>query len=160
MTLLPAWAPNFHPLAVHFAIALLTAAVVVDLVVATLPNRTSAGYVVTWLYLAGAAAAVIAYFSGERAARSVNLPLEVLPTLNAHADWAFRTTWSFVFFTSIRLVMSYLRPPTLRTRLCTLVIAVCGFGALATTVIHGSRLVFEYGIGVGTGVKQEREMPE
>ena len=149
MALLPSWAPNLHPLVVHFPIAVLTAAVAVDVAGVAMPRRATLGTIATWLYTAGAATAVLAYFSGDRAARSAPLPLDIAPMLHAHADWAFRATWSFVFFASIRLVMSYLRPPTLPLRLGALLLALAGLGALASTVTHGSRLVFEQGVGVG-----------
>ncbi|SVE05786.1 uncharacterized protein METZ01_LOCUS458640, partial [marine metagenome] len=40
MALLPSWAPNLHPLIVHFPIAVLTAAVVADLIDIFLPRST------------------------------------------------------------------------------------------------------------------------
>ena len=87
------------------------------------------------------------YFSGDAAARSVSMSLDAIPVLQAHSDWAFRATWSFVFFSSIRLAMSYIHRPTATQRLGTLFIAMVSLGALSLTVLYGSRLVFEYGVG-------------
>lgn len=148
MALLPAWAPNLHPLVVHFPIAVLAAAVTVDAASVAMPRNETLSTVATWLYTAGAVAAVIAYFSGEQAASLAPISLDIIPMLHAHADWAFRATWSFVFLASIRLVISYLRPSALPLRLVSLLLAIVGLGALAFTVIHGSRLVFEQGLGV------------
>jgi len=150
MVLLPPWAPNLHPLVVHFPIAVLAAAVAVDAASVAMPRSETLSTVATWLYTAGAVAAVIAYFSGDQAASSAPISLDIIPLLHAHADWAFRATWSFVFFASIRLVFSYLQPPAPSLRLGALLLAIVGLGALAFTVIHGSRLVFEQGIGVAT----------
>ena len=147
MALLPSWTPNLHPLVVHFPIAMLTAAFVADLIAFILPHPTKAEHISTWLYTIGASLAVIAYFSGDAAARTVSISLDAIPVLQAHSDWAFRATWSFVFFSSIRLAMSYIYPPTTRQRLVIFFIAIVSLCALSFTVLYGSRLVFEYGVG-------------
>ena len=147
MALLPSWTPNLHPLVVHFPIAMLTAAFVADLIAFILPHPTKAEHISTWLYTIGASLAVIAYFSGDAAARTVSISLDAIPVLQAHSDWAFRATWSFVFFSSIRLAMSYIHPPTTRQRLVTFFIAIVSLCALSFTVLYGSQLVFEYGVG-------------
>ncbi len=54
MTLLPDWAPNLHPLIIHFPIAWWIAAVVVDLVALAIPKAAWADTVATCLYPAGA----------------------------------------------------------------------------------------------------------
>ena len=64
MSLTPDWAPNIHPLVVHFPIALLIAAVVVDLISLLMHQRKGLRDAATWLYCAGAAVAIIAYFTG------------------------------------------------------------------------------------------------
>ena len=147
MALLPSWTPNLHPLVVHFPIAMLTAAFVADLIAFILTHPTKAEHISTWLYTIGASLAVIAYFSGDAAARTVSISLDAIPVLQAHSDWAFRATWSFVFFSSIRLAMSYIHPPTTRQRLVTFFIAIVSLCALSFTVLYGSQLVFEYGVG-------------
>jgi len=43
--------------------------------------------------------------------------------------------------------MSYIHRPTDAQRLGTLFIAMVSLGALSFTVLYGSRLVFEYGVG-------------
>ena len=79
MALLPSWTPNLHPLVVHFPIAVLTAAVVADLVDILMPRSTKVGVISTWLYTIGASLAVLAYFSGDAAARSVSMSLDAIP---------------------------------------------------------------------------------
>ena len=73
MAFLPSWIPNLHPLVVHFPIAMLTAAFVADLIAFILPHPTKAEHISTWLYTIGASLAVIAYFSGDAAARTVSI---------------------------------------------------------------------------------------
>ena len=148
MTLVPAWAPNLHPLVVHFPIALLLAAGAVDLADLLARGRAQLRDTATWLYIAGAGTAVVAYFTGIEAAKMAPLSPEGAALAAAHADWAFRTTWLFAFFASVRLATSYaLRPGPLLLG-GALVVALVGLAALVETVRHGSRLVSEHGVGV------------
>ena len=148
MPLVPAWAPNLHPLVVHFPIALLVAAGAVDLADLLLRGRAPVRNAATWLYIAGAATAIAAYFSGVGAARTAALSAPGAALAATHADWAFRATWLFAFFASVRLAMSYAVRPTRLLVAGALVVALAGLGALVETVRHGSRLVFEQGVGV------------
>ena len=148
MSLVPAWAPNAHPLLVHFPIALLAAAGAVDVADVVLRGRPAVRDTATWLYIAGAASAVVAYFSGIGAAEGVALSNEGAAVAAVHADWAFRATWLFAFFASLRLAMSYALGPSRWLPAASLVIAFVGLAALTQTVRLGSRLVFEHGVGV------------
>ena len=144
----PAWAPNLHPLIVHFPIALLAAAGAVDLADLLLRGREPVRNAATWLYVAGAATAVAAYFSGVEAGRTAALTSASTALAAAHADWAFRATWLFAFFASVRLATSYAVRPSRWLVATSLLIAAVGLASLVQTVRHGSRLVFEHGTGV------------
>ena len=148
MSLTPAWAPNLHPLVVHLPIALLAAAAAADLASLFLRARPGVRHTATWLYIGGAATAVVAYFTGDSAAKAMALPADVAFLVDAHADWAFRTTWLFAFFASARLAISYILPPTLPVLVGAFLLALVGIGTLVETVAHGSQLVFQQGIGV------------
>ncbi len=148
MWLVPSWAPNLHPLIVHFPIALLAAAGAVDLADLLLRGREPVRNAATWLYVAGAATAVAAYFSGVEAGRTAALTPAGAALAATHADWAFRATWLFAFFASVRLAMSYAVRPGRWLVATSLLIAAVGLAALVQTVRHGSRLVFEHGVGV------------
>ncbi len=148
MSLTPAWLPNLHPLAVHLPIALLTAAAAVDLASLFMPARPALRDTATWLYVGGAATAIIAYFTGDNAAKAMSLPSDVALLVDTHEDWAFRTTWLFAFFASARLAISYILPPTLPVLVGAFLLALLGIGTLVETVAHGSQLVFQRGIGV------------
>ena len=148
MSLTPDWAPNVHPLMVHFPIGLLTAAAAVDLVSLFMRQRPAVRDAATWLYVAGAAVAMVTYFSGHRAADAMLLPVPISALVNAHADWAFRTTWFFAFFASLRLAVSYMLQPKLPILTGSFLVALVGVGMLFETVEHGGQLVFEHGLGV------------
>ena len=108
MSLTPDWLPNLHPIVVHFPIALLPAAALVDLLGLLSPQRRAVRDTATWLYLAGTTFALLAYFTGRSGVDAMTLTPVVEPLVNAHENWAFRTTWFFVFFASLRLAVSYI----------------------------------------------------
>ncbi len=146
---MPDWAPHPHPFLVHFPIALLVTAAVVDLVSLFRPARPVMRDTATWLYCAGAFTAVAAYFSGLSAAAAVQVTPEAGLAVTTHFVWADRTTWFFVFFASLRLAMSYIWRTTARRVIAvSCLLALIGVGLLGATALHGGRLVFRYGLGV------------
>jgi uncharacterized membrane protein len=87
MNLVPAWAPNLHPLLVHFPIALLCAALAVDLVGwacwCSKPLRQAA----TLLYGVGTVGAGAAYLVGRAASQTTWFPGMAQAVLRQHSDW-------------------------------------------------------------------------
>ena len=148
MSLVPAWAPNLHPLVVHFPIALLAAAAAVDLAGLLMQERKPVRDTATWLYIAGAASAVLAYFTGYAAAQAMGASGAAAALLDAHTDRAFVATWLFAFFASLRLAMSYILRPQRALQIGAFAVALVGLGALGQTARLGARLVFEQGLGV------------
>ncbi|MEE8131337.1 MAG: DUF2231 domain-containing protein [Vicinamibacterales bacterium] len=148
MSLTPDWAPNIHPIVVHFPIALLSAAVAVDLLGLFMRKSAPIRDTATWLYCAGAGVAILAYFTGSNGADAMLLPAQVNPLVTEHSDWAFRTTWFFAFFASARLAVSYILPPKPIVLAGAFVVAVGGFFMLVQTAEHGAMLVFQHGLGV------------
>lgn len=144
----PDWAPNIHPLIVHFPIALLVAAVVTDLLGVVMARRPGLREAATWLYCAGAAGAIAAYLTGSNAADSMLLPAEVTPLVDVHDNWAFRTTALFTLLAAARVALP--RFVTLKAPAWwgALAVALVGTGMLYETAEHGGRLVFEHGLGV------------
>ena len=148
MSLTPDWLPNLHPIVVHFPIALLPAAALVDLLSLLRPRRNTLRDTATWLYLAGTAFAMLAYASGRSGADAMTLTPVIEPLVNAHENWAFRTTWFFAFFASLRLAVSYIFPSRPVIRLMAFALAVGGLVMLAETAEHGAILVYQHGLGV------------
>ena len=148
---MPDWAPNIHPLLVHFPIALLMAAVFVDLLSGLRPTRPTIRDTATWFYCAGAFMAMAAYFSGLSAAESLRVSPEADMAVTAHFTWADRATWFFMFFASFRLAVSYIWRTTARwVAALSFLGALTGLGLIAATVERGGRLVFQHGLGVSS----------
>ena len=148
MSLIPAWAPNLHPLVVHFPIALLFAAGAVDLAGLLMPERKPVRDAATWLYVGGASTAVGAYFTGYTAAQAGAFSPEIAALVDGHNDWAFAATWLFAFFASLRLAMSYILRPRRRCRSAPSPSRWSDSARSSQTALHGARLVFGQGLGV------------
>ena len=149
MTLFPDWAPNLHPLIIHFPIAWWVTAVVVDLVAIALPRAAWADTVPSFLYPAGAFSAVVAYLTGRQAAATVLIPGMAHPIVQQHWNWALATTISVAIVALVRLWTRFRRQrPDRATRTALVVAALVALVCLFQTAERGARLVYEHGVGV------------
>ena len=151
MIVLPDWAPNIHPLVVHFPIAWWIAAVIVDLIALMLPRAAWAGTTASALYPAGAVSAVVAYLTGRQAAATVHTPGMAHPIVLEHWNWALATTLAFAAIALLRVwVRARRSQPQRWVRVAFAVAALAALAGLFATGERGARLVFEYGVGVRT----------
>jgi uncharacterized membrane protein len=149
MSLLPDWAPNVHPLLVHFPIAWWIAAVLVDLIALVSPRAAWASTTASVLYPAGAVSAIVTYFTGRQAAATVLTPGTAHPIVLLHWNWALATTCGFVLIASIRLWFRFAHPrPPRWVHAALALAALAAFASLFQTGGLGARLVYEYGMGV------------
>jgi len=149
MPLIPSWAPNVHPLVIHFPIVLLITAVTVDLVDALFVRPAWLGTAAAGLYVAGATAAVAAYITGVQAGSTVFIPGMAHPLVDNHNNWALVTVWYFAVAAVIRLAAWHAGFPRARShRLVLLAVGLIGVLLLQQTAERGARLVYEHGVGV------------
>ena len=149
MDLLPDWAPNVHPLIVHFPVALLMTAVLLDLGALLFRKAEGLRVAAVSLYLLGAAGALAAFFTGRDAADSVMLPAAANTVLTEHADWALYTVWFFGIYALIRLgVLFFDRNRRLGVHIGLFLAGAAGLFLVYETAEHGGELVFAHGVGV------------
>ena len=142
--LLPAWAPNLHPLVVHFPIAWLTAALIVDLISLVLPRAVWAETTADVLYPTGAVSAWVTYLSGRQAAATVLTPGMAHALVLDHWNWALATTICFTGVAVVRLMFIVRRKtPPFWTRAALTAAALAGILLLFQTGERGARLVYE-----------------
>ena len=145
---LPDWAPNLHPVLVHFPIALLATAVVVDLL-AVLSRDASFTRRATGFYALGAMLLLVTYLSGRDAATTVFTPGMAHALVREHWGWAMWTTVYFVALTGARLLgRVQLSRERRAVRGVFLIAGACGVILLTMTAERGARLVYQYGVGV------------
>ena len=149
MSLIPSWAPNLHPLVIHFPIVLVMTAAVVDLVDVVFERSSWLRAATTTLYVAGAVSAVVAFLTGVQAGSTVLIPGLAHPVLIAHRTWALATMACCVVVAVLRLAM--LRGEGARSRPRRILLLAIGLIALVLiqqTAERGARLVYEFGTGV------------
>jgi uncharacterized membrane protein len=149
MNLIADWAPNIHPLLVHFPIALLLAAVATDVAGWLLLCNKWLRQVATFLYVLGTLTIMATYLTGRAAAQSVWLPGMAQAIVKEHWDWAFRTVWAFGAITVARLVVLWPRSrDPRRVVIAAFALAgVMGVLMLGETGDRGGRLVYQFGVG-------------
>jgi uncharacterized membrane protein len=134
---------------VHFPIALLYAAIAVDLVGYACRCNKPLRQAATLLYGLGTVGAIAAYLTGRAASQAIWLPGMAQPVLKEHWDWALRTVWFFAIVTVVRLVL--LRParrdPGRAMIAAFALVGVVGIGLLFETGDRGGRLVYQHGVG-------------
>ena len=154
MALLPTWAPNLHPLVIHFPIAIIIVAAFADLVDTLFGRPGWLTYAATTLFVLGSAAAIAACLTGQQALDTVLMPGMAHPIAQAHRTWAIATTIFWSMLTLIRVGVAFRAPLARRYRVALLIAALVGVAGLQQTAERGGRLVYEQGVGViGSGVR-------
>ena len=137
--------PNWHPMIVHFPIALLTLSVVVDLA-ALLGRRRSWHRMAYGLIVVGAVGAAAAVISGNDAA----VPYRdsgLADVVEEHEDYATIVLVTFLA-TSLGRLPLFLRSRHGWPLNLWIAVAFAGCCVLWLTSLHGGELVYEYGVGV------------
>jgi uncharacterized membrane protein len=150
MTFLPDWAPNLHPLIVHFPIGLLLAAAGLDCAAWLYRCNRSLRFVATVLYVCGTISLIGAYFTGRAAAETVWLPGMAHAAVKVHWDFAFRAVMFFVALTLLRvLLLWWQRPAPKPAALGALaLVGLVGVVLIVETADRGAQLVYKHGVGI------------
>jgi uncharacterized membrane protein len=146
--LVPDWAPNLHPLVVHFPIAWWIGAVLVDLISLMFPRAAWANTTASVLYPAGALSAAMTFLTGRQAAATVHMPGMAHPLVQEHWNWALVTLVLFVGVAGIRVSVALANPRSSRwVRMALAAAALAAMVSLFETGERGARLVYEHGVG-------------
>jgi uncharacterized membrane protein len=147
--LIPSWAPNFHPLVIHFPIVLVLTAAVVDIVDVAFERSPWLKAATTTLYVTGALSLIVAYVTGLQASETVLIPGMAYPVITEHRQWALVTMAYCIVVAALRLVV--LRGEKgrgRRRRMALLAIALVSVVLVQQTAERGARLVYQYGTGI------------
>lgn len=151
MHLIPPWAPNVHPLTIHFPIVLVLLAAVVDLAQLARP-RAPVRRVAVALWALAAASAGASFLSGTVAQRTVFMPGMAPPLVADHQRWAFITTTFLATLAALRLTLHLAGRGEARSdRAVFAGLALAAAILVQQTAERGARLVFEQGVGVAAG---------
>jgi uncharacterized membrane protein len=151
--------PNWHPLVVHFPIALILAATALLLAARLLRNESlaaTAATVGTWNLCLGAVAAVFALGSGLAAVLNLDVSAAVRSVISVHVKWAMLTTLLLVLLAVWRGAGSTSRSRPSWVFLLALLVAST---ALSFTAYRGAKNVYEYGVAVRRVAARSFEAP-
>lgn len=145
--LLPDWAPNVHPMLVHFPIAIIILAVFLDFVYLVWKKEWLRNSVMT-LFAFAVLAGLVTYLSGKQAVDSVSVPMNAELTASYHADWALYTLLYFSSYVAIRAFLFWKKIDGKRFIAILLLLAgLAGCALLAKTADLGAKLVYKHGVG-------------
>jgi uncharacterized membrane protein len=145
--LLPDWAPNVHPMLVHFPIAIIITAVFLDFIYLIWKKDWLRNSVMT-LFAFAVLAGLVTYLSGKQAVDSVSVPMNAELTASYHADWALYTLLYLSSYTAIRAFFFWKKIDGKRFIAILLFLAgLAGCALLAKTADLGGKLVYKYGVG-------------
>jgi len=140
--------PPYHPLIVHFPVALLTTAALLELcaVVFKREELTRAGW---WIQLVGTVGTLAAAFTGIIAESDANITNGAAGTLDLHKELAFICASAFAALLLWRVAARTRIPGSHHWRY--LAAYCCAVILLAIVAWYGGELVYGYGVGTLTG---------
>jgi len=151
--------PSWHPLVVHFPIALVLSATVLLLAARLLRSESlaaSAATAGTWNLCLGAAAALVALATGLSAVLDLHVSEAVRQAISQHLKWAMFTTLLLVLLAVWRGAGSASRS---RPSWLFLIVLIAASAALSMTAYRGGKNVYEYGVGVKKIAARSLEAP-
>ncbi len=150
--LIPTWAPNVHPMVVHFPIAMAIIAPGIDLTCLLFPRLRTFDRIPGVLYALGGVFAVSAYVTGRLAADAVFIPGMAHALVENHERWALATTGVFVGIAVLRSGVHLTKLAERRAaRILFVALGVVVAVMVQQTAERGARLVYEQGVGVIPG---------
>lgn len=121
----------------------------IDVVDAVFGRPAWLGAAATSLTTVGAAATIVAYFTGVQAGSTVFIPGMAHPLVADHRSWALVTVWYFAVAAVVRLAARRAGFPRARSHhVLPLAAGLIGLVLLQQTAERGARLVYEHGVGV------------
>lgn len=147
--MIPDWIPNIHPLIVHFPIALLVLAVLLDAARLFFKQEEWLEKATLTLYTTGSLGLIASFLSGQQAVDTVSITGDAIPIVTTHEDWALYTLIYFLLFTAIRFVTWWKQLEKGFVLPILVIFALGGTGMLWYTGELGAKLVYKHGVAVG-----------
>ena len=140
--------PNWHPIFVHFTVALITVSGLLFIILKISGIEIFKGEIFSvarWTLWIGAVFTVVTFILGFVAYYSVAHDLPSHKAMIDHRNWAI-ATFSIIILCAIWSLLSYLQVCKISNLF--LIIVILMLLLLASTAWHGAELVYRYGLGV------------
>jgi uncharacterized membrane protein len=138
--------PPFHPIVIHFPLALLTTAAFLE-IGAVLFRREELSRTGWWVQLLGTAGILVAVLTGIVAENATKIPAQAAAIMDMHEQLAFVSSSAFAALLLWRVAARTKIPGTSPWLYLLL---YCGaVGLLIIVGWYGGQLVFRHGVGVG-----------
>jgi len=148
--------PNWHPVFVHFTVALLSLAVVLFVVAPLIKGSLREQWLIVarWTLWFGVAITLITGLTGLYAYNTVAHDGPSHIAMTEHRNWALATIPLFLLLAAWAIVWTRRGKPLSIAFIVPMVVAG---GLLGSTAWHGGELVYRYGLGVMSLPKAEGE---
>ncbi len=141
---------TWHPILVHFTVALFTVSALLFVVALLAPGRPWKANALTaahWNLWIGAALTVATVAAGFYAFNTVDHDDQAHPVMLAHRNWALATA---ILFWALALWSAKTRRGGGETGPALVVVLVVATGLLFTAALKGGELVYRHGLGVAS----------
>ncbi len=149
--------PNWHPIFVHFTVALLSISVALFILAFVVKEKAWTPSVLTtahWNLWLGAALTVMTIAAGLYAYNTVAHDDPSHAAMTEHRNWAFATA---ALFWSLALIAAWRKKQRREVGVLFVAALVLSSGVLLTTAWKGGELVFRHGLGVMSLPQSEGE---
>lgn len=140
--------PGWHPVVVHFPLALILIAAALLLAARLLRGEalaSTAAIVGTWNLCLGALAALFALATGLAAVLDLDVNAAARQAISLHMKWAMFSTLALVLLAVWRGAGA---PPGSRPSWVFIIVLLAATAALVVTGYRGGQNVYEFGVGV------------
>lgn len=167
MIFIPEWAPNIHPVLIHFPIVLLLLGPLFDAGTILFKKQQWLAKNANLLYALAGLSILIVYISGQIAADSVDLPSSAYITMSTHANWALYTLILGGLNAILRGFQLFQKKEAGSFQWYMIVPGLVVAILLLFTADKGAKLVYAHGVGVATSqledhhtMKAEKNSPK
>lgn len=148
----------WHPIIVHFAIALLSIAIITDFLY-LISKKEHFWQIATYLLLLGTVSSIGAVLSGHQAQDAVLKNPEVDKLIAVHMTSGEITMWIFIVLIVIRFLFIKFKLFDKSIKWVYYLIGIIGFAFLLRTGILGGEMVYVHGVGISEKTKTPATKP-
>ncbi len=148
----------WHPIIVHFAIALLSIAVITDLIY-LITKKENFQDISTYLLVLGTLSAVGAVLTGHQAEETVMKNPQIENLINTHESSGEITMWIFIVLTASRFFYMKFKLFEKVTKWPYYVLGIIALLFLLRTGILGGEMVYIHGVGISDKTERPIQKP-